>query len=68
MNSEFVKISSLQGLHDLSGNKNLVDFVLPQNSGSYDLSQSYINVNVSHASTDASAVSTTDGAGAPAGV
>lgn len=68
MNSEFVKISSLQGLHDLSGNKNLVDFVLPQNSGSYDLSQSYINVNVSHASTDASAVDTTDGAGAPAGV
>ena len=68
MNSEFVKISSLQGLHDLSGNKNLVDFVLPQNSGSYDLSQSYINVNVSHASTDASAVSTTDGAAAPAGV
>jgi len=68
MNSEFVKISSLQGLHDLSGNKNLVDFVLPQNSGSYDLSQSYINVNVSHASTDTSAVTTMDGAGAPPGV
>lgn len=68
MSNEFVKISSLQGLHDTSGHTNLVDFVLPTNSGSYDLSQSYVNINVSHNSTDAQAVTTQDGAGCPDGV
>ena len=51
----FVKLQSTQGIFDTSGNKNLVDFQLPANSGSYDLSQSFININVSinTSSTDA---------------
>ena len=51
----FVKLQSTQGIFDTSGNKNLVDFQLPANSGSYDLSQSFINVNCSieTATTDA---------------
>lgn len=51
----FVKLQSTQGIFDVSGNKNLCDFQIPANSGSYDLSQSFINVNckIETASTDA---------------
>ena len=41
----FIKIQSVQGIFDTSGNKNLCDFQIPANSGSYDLSKSYININ-----------------------
>ena len=51
----FVKLQSSQGIFDVSGNKNLCDFQLPANSGSYDLSQSFININckIETTSTDA---------------
>ena len=48
----FIKLQSSQGLFDTSGNKNLCDFHLPANSGSYNLSQSFYNVNVSITNTD----------------
>ena len=59
----FIKIPSVQGVFDTSGNKNLCDFQIPANSGSYDLSQSFINVNckIDAQSTDA----VTDDADAP---
>ena len=41
-----IKISSKQGSFDTTGNKSLVDFEISGNSGVYDLSRSYINVNV----------------------
>ena len=41
----YLKIKSLQGSHDATGQKNLADFVLQPNSGSYDLSKSYFNIN-----------------------
>ena len=41
----FIKLQSSQGIFDVSGNKNLCTFQLPANSGSYDLSQSFININ-----------------------
>ena len=41
-----VKIASKQSVFDTSGSKSLVDFELPQGSGVYDLSKSYINVRV----------------------
>ena len=59
----FVKLQSTQGIFDTSGNKNLVDFQLPANSGSYDLSQSFININVSINTTSTGAVD--DDANAP---
>jgi len=50
----FIKLQSSQGIFDISGNKNLCTFQLPANSGSYDLSQSFININckIESASTD----------------
>ena len=41
-----IKISSKQGSFDTTGTKSLVDFEISGNSGVYDLSRSYINVNV----------------------
>ena len=59
----FVKLQSTQGIFDTSGHKNLVDFQLSANSGSYDLSQSFININVSIDTTSTDAVD--DDANAP---
>ncbi len=44
MSSRIIKVSSRQN-HSITSNKNLVDFDIP--SGLYDLSQSYLNLNVS---------------------
>ncbi len=44
MSSRIIKVSSRQN-HSITSQKNLVDFDLP--SGLYDLSQSYLNLNVS---------------------
>ena len=41
-----VRISSVQGNHDFSGNKNNVDFNLDSGSGIYDLSESYVAINM----------------------
>ena len=54
----FIKIQSVQGVFDTSGNKNLCDFQIPANSGSYDLSKSYININ---AKVDAQSTDAVDG-------
>jgi len=53
----FVKLQSTQGIFDVSGNKNLCDFQIPANSGSYDLSQSFININCKIETTSTDAVS-----------
>ena len=52
----FIKLQSSQGIFDVSGNKNLCTFQLPANSGSYDLSQSFININCKIESTSTDAV------------
>jgi len=62
----FVKLQSVQGTFDTSGNKNLCDFQLPGNSGSYDLSQSFLNINVKVDAQSTDAV--TNDADAPAPV
>ena len=54
MTSRIVKITSRQN-QVITSSKNLVDFDLP--SGTYDLSKSYINLNVSLDSYDASNIS-----------
>jgi hypothetical protein len=41
----YIKLQSVQGIFDTSGSKNLCDFQLAGQSGSFDLSQSFINVN-----------------------
>jgi len=69
----FIKLQSSQGLFDTSGNKNLCDFHLPANSGSYNLSQSFYNVNVSITNTDTAVANGSDsgvgtGADAPPAV
>ena len=45
MSENIIKISSEQGSFDTSGNKNLCDFILSQNSGVYDLSEAHISIN-----------------------
>lgn len=45
---KIVRISSVQGEHDRTGNKNLVDYHIPANSGVYNLRESYIALNVSN--------------------
>ncbi len=60
----FVKLQSVQGIFDVTGNKNLCDFQIPSNSGSYNLSQSYLNVNVKINNTDTPVA---DGTGAGSG-
>ena len=45
---KIVRISSVQGEHDFSGNKNLVDYHIPANSGIYNLRESYVAVNVNN--------------------
>lgn len=52
----YTKIQSSQGIFDTSGQKNLCDFHIPANSGSYDMSKSFINVNVKVATTSTDAV------------
>jgi hypothetical protein len=41
-----VKIRSAQGAFDTSGNKNVVDFHIPENMGVIDLSKSYVAMSV----------------------
>ena len=53
---KIVRISSVQGEHDLSGNKNLVDFHIPANSGVYNLRESYVAVNVNNTFTNDAAI------------
>jgi len=43
----FIKLQSAQGIFDTTGTKNLCDFHLPANSGSYNLKDSFYNINVS---------------------
>lgn len=69
----FVKLQSSQGIFDTTGNKNLCDFHLPANSGSYNLSQSFFNVNVSINNVDTAVADGSDsgtgtGADAPSAV
>ena len=56
---KIIRISSVQGQHDLSGNKNLVDYHIPADSGVYNLRDSYIAVNVSNIIKNDSAINTT---------
>ena len=69
----FVKLQSVQGLFDTTGSKNLCDFQIPANSGSYNLAESFLNVNVKITNTDtpvadATGVGTGTGADSPAAV
>ena len=43
----FIKLQSAQGIFDTTGTKNLCDFHIPANSGSYSLKDSFFNINVS---------------------
>ena len=54
---KIIRISSVQGQHDRSGNKNLVDYHIPANSGVYNLKDSYIAVNVSNVFKNDTAIS-----------
>ncbi len=54
-----VRYSSVQGSHDTTGNKNLVDFNIPMDGNVYDLSESYIAINISNEITNPNAVTTT---------
>ena len=56
---KIIRISSVQGEHDRSGNKNLVDYHIPANSGVYNLRDSYIAVNVSNTFKNDTAINTT---------
>ena len=55
---KIIRISSVQGEHDILGNKNLVDYHIPANSGVYNLKDSYIAVNVSNILRNDSAITT----------
>lgn len=54
-----IRINSEAGNHDLSGNKNLVDFTLPANSGVYSLKDSYVALTILANPTNTAAVGTT---------
>ena len=56
---KIIRISSVQGEHDILGNKNLVDYHIPANSGVYNLKDSYIAVNVSNTFKNDTAINTT---------
>jgi len=58
-----VRISSNQATNDFSGNKNNVSFNLDSNSGVYDLSQSYVAINVRVSGNEDSALTTTGAVG-----
>ena len=60
----FIKLQSAQGIFDTTGNKNLCDFHLPSNSGSYSLKDSFFNINVSINNVDTPVADSSDsGAG-----
>jgi len=56
---KIIRISSVQGEHDILGNKNLVDYHINANSGVYNLRDSYISVNVSNTFKNDTAINTT---------
>ena len=56
-----IRINSEAGNHDFSGNKNLVDFTLPANSGVYNLKESYVALTLLADPTNTAAVGTTGG-------
>ena len=54
-----IRINSEAGNHDFSGNKNLVDFTLPANSGVYNLKETYVALTLFANPTNTQAVTTT---------
>ena len=56
-----IRINSEAGNHDFSGNKNLVDFTLPANSGVYNLKETYVALTIFANPTNTAAVGTTGG-------
>jgi len=57
-----IRINSEAGNHDFSGNKNLVDFTLPANSGVYNLKDTYVALTLFNDPKNTQAVGTTGGA------